>query len=55
MRLFLLRWVGVWRTESQLRDFHAEHVRDIMPFDDWLEFQCKPGNMIVEVKEVKEV
>lgn len=52
MRQFFLRWVGVWVTESNLRDFHAEHVRNIMSFEDWIEYQCKPGNMIVEVKEV---
>lgn len=52
MRYFLMRWTGEWRSEDQMRDFHAEHVRVLMSFEEWIQHQCQPGNMILKIQEV---
>lgn len=52
MRYFLMRWTGEWRSEIQMRDYHAEHVRDLLPFEDWISSQLQPGNMILKIQEV---
>lgn len=52
MRYFLMRWGGEWRSETQMRDYHAEHVRDLMSFEEWIQRQCQPGNMILKIQEV---